>query len=57
MEEYLENGARLGWLIDPINKQVQVYRPGLPVEVLDSPEKVSGDPELPGFELNMVEIW
>ena len=57
MEEYLENGARLGWLIDPINKQVHVYRPGVPVEILDSPATISGDPELPGFELNMVEIW
>ena len=37
MEEYLENGARLGWLIDPINKQVHVYRPGVQVEILDRP--------------------
>ena len=57
MEEYLENGARLGWLIDPINRRVHVYRPGEPVATLESPETVSGDPVLPGFELNLVEIW
>lgn len=57
MEEYLENGARLGWLVDPIEKRVHIYRPGQPIEVLDGPETVSGDPELPGFELNLAEIW
>ena len=57
MEEYLDNGARLGWLIDPINKQVQVYRPGEAVIILDEPETVSGDPVLPGFVLNVQEIW
>ena len=57
MEEYLENGARLGWLIDPINRRVHVYRPGEPVATLENPETVSGDPVLPGFELNLVEIW
>ena len=54
MEEYLENGARLGWLIDPINRRVHVYRPGEPVQVLESPETVSGNPVLPGFELDLV---
>ena len=57
MEEYLENGARLGWLIDPINRRVHVYRPGEPVQVLESPETVSGNPVLSGFELDLVEIW
>ena len=57
MEEYLENGARLGWLIDPINRQVHIYRPGEEVLVLDEPETVSGDPVLPGFVLNLQEIW
>ena len=57
MQEYLENGARLGWLIDPINKQVHVYRPGEAVIILDEPETVSGDPVLPGFVLQLQEIW
>ena len=57
MEEYLENGARLGWLIDPLNRRVYIYRPGEPVEVLESPEAVSGEPVLPGFELDLREIW
>lgn len=57
MEEYLENGARLGWLIDPINRSVYIYRPGEPMEVLESPETISGEPVLPGFELDLRDIW
>ncbi len=57
MQEYLDNGARLGWLIDPEPRQVYVYRPETPVERLDSPEAISGDPILPGFVLDMSEIW
>ena len=57
MEEYRENGALLGWLIDPIERQVYVYRPELPVEQLDNPGRVSADPELAGFVLELGEIW
>jgi len=57
MEEYIENGARLGWLIDPINGRVHVYRPGAEADVLEGPETVSGDPVLPGFVLDLQEIW
>ncbi len=57
MEEYIQNGARLGWLVDPIQRRVHVYRPDAYAEVLDSPSAVSGDPVLPGFELNLQEIW
>ena len=57
MEEYLQNGARLGWLIDPINKRVHIYRAGEEVEILDGPATVSGDPVLPGFVLDLQEIW
>ena len=49
MERYLANGAKLGWLIDPYHRRVYIYRPGVPVEVLDDPETISGDPILPGF--------
>jgi Uma2 family endonuclease len=57
MQEYLDNGARLGWLIDPIDKRVHVYRPGQPVEILDNPPTLSGDPILPGFTLRVQELW
>ena len=57
MDEYMENGARLGWLVDPLQKRVHVYRPGTSVEVLDDPATVSGETVLPGFELNIQEIW
>ena len=59
MEEYLENGARLGWLIDPIdpNHRVYIYRPGAALEILEAPESLSGEPELPGFVLEMGRIW
>jgi Uma2 family endonuclease len=58
MEEYVENGARLGWLIDPFGpRRVYVYRPGASVEVLEAPKTLSGDPELPGFVLDLERIW
>ena len=57
MEEYVENGVRLGWLIDPRQRHVYIYRPGKAVEVLEDPATVSGDPELPGFTLDLLEIW
>ncbi|MBM4259114.1 MAG: Uma2 family endonuclease [Deltaproteobacteria bacterium] len=57
MQEYIENGARLGWLIDPLEQRVHIYRPGQPVEVLDNPPTVGGDPVLPGFALNVRELW
>lgn len=55
--EYIENGARLGWLIDPAARRVYVYRPGQEVETLDAPETVAGDPVLPNFLLQLLEIW
>ena len=57
IHEYIENGAQLGWLVDPIQKRVHIYRPGTSVEVLDKPDTVSGEPLLSGFELNLREIW
>ena len=57
MDEYIENGARLGWLIDPETRRLQIYRPLRPIEVLDQPPQVSGEPELPGFVLDLGEIW
>src|ERR1043166_4531915 len=57
MEEYAANGAQLGWLIDPQERRVYVYRPQAQAEVLDDPETVSGDPVLKGFILNLQDIW
>ena len=59
MEEYMENGVRLGWLIDPLDPQrrVYIYRPDADVEVLEAPESLSGDPELPEFTLDLQPIW
>jgi Uma2 family endonuclease len=57
MEEYIANGAQLGWLIDPVEKKVYLYRPGAQVECLDNPETVSGDPLLKSFTLSLEEIW
>src|SRR5437867_1239903 len=57
MEEYRESGAQLGWLLDPMNKQVHVYRQGAPAEVLDAPTSVSGEPLLRGFVLAVPQIW
>ncbi len=57
MLEYLDNGAQLGWLIDPLEQKVHVYRPQAPVELLDNPTTVSGDPLLPGFILDLGPFW
>ena len=57
MTEYIENGTHLGWLIDAKNQKVYVYRPEQPVECLESPESVTGDPILPQFVFRPSEIW
>ncbi|MBD2244130.1 Uma2 family endonuclease [Nostoc sp. FACHB-888] len=57
MQEYIDNGASLGWLIDRQNRKVYIYRPNREVEILENPEAVSGNPELPGFILRMTKIW
>jgi len=57
LEEYIANGAMLGWLIDRKNRTVHIYRPGQAPEILENPETVNGDPELPGFVLQMAKIW
>lgn len=57
MREYIENGARLGWLIDPESRRVYVYHPDGPVRELEAPETLSGDPVLSGFVLDLREIW
>ncbi len=57
MQEYIDNGARLGWLIDPRDKRVHVYRPSQLVGLLDNPATLSGDPVLPGFVLHVQELW
>ena len=56
MQEYLENSVRLGWLIDPQNQRVEVYRQGRDVEVLQSPTTLSGEDVLPGFVLDLTQI-
>ncbi|MBO0351381.1 Uma2 family endonuclease [Phormidium pseudopriestleyi FRX01] len=53
MREYLENGVRLGWLIDRQNIRVEIYRPGQDVEIIESPETLSGEDVLPGFVLDL----
>lgn len=57
MQEYIENGAQLGWLIDPFKKKIYVYRPQVAVKVLDNPPDISGDPLLRGFTLDVESLW
>ncbi len=57
MEEYIENGAKMGWLIEPENKQVQIYCPDRAVEICSNLSSVSGRNLLPEFELDLTEIW
>ena len=57
MKEYMESGARLGWLIDPKRERVEVYRAKKAVEILSRPDELSGESVLPGFLLNLRRIW
>lgn len=57
MDEYIENGSLLGWLIDPESRHVHVYRPNSTVVVIENVSQISADPELPGFVLDLKEIW
>ncbi len=57
MQEYLDSGTRLGWLINPSDRQVEIYRPDCPPEILSAPPFLSGDPVLPGFTLNLSWLW
>lgn len=57
MREYIENGASLGWLIDQKNQRVEIYRPGKDVEILEHPTSLSGENILPGFILDLTELW
>ncbi len=56
MREYINNGTRLGWLIDPQNRRVEIYRPGRDVEVLENPSNLSGEDVLPGFTLDLRRV-
>jgi len=57
MDEWIANGARLGWLLDPEPRHVYVYRSGESIEHLDDPPTLSGDPLMPGFVLDLREVW
>ncbi len=57
MDEYRNNGTLLGWLINPKNKQVEIYRQGQPKEILNQPSSLSGEDILPDFVLNLESIW
>ena len=57
MREYLANGVRLGWLLDPRTHTAYIYRPGAPVERLKQPTSLAGDPVLPGFVLDLSTVW
>lgn len=57
MREYMNNGATLGWLINRPQQQVEIYRPDREVEILSSPTTLSGENVLPGFVLDLAQIW
>lgn len=57
MQEYLDNGIKLGWLINPQTQQIEIYCPQKSVEILQSPKSISGEPILPNFTLNLAWLW
>ncbi|MCV3214719.1 Uma2 family endonuclease [Plectonema radiosum NIES-515] len=57
MQEYMNAGVKLAWLIDRKTRSVEIYRQGQPKEVLDSPTSLSGEDILPGFVLDLLFVW
>ena len=57
MQEYLDNGVKLGWLIEPKAKTVEIHRQGKPVEILNNPKTLSGENVLSGFVLDLSKIF
>jgi Uma2 family endonuclease len=57
MQEYINNGLRLGWLINPQDRQVEIYKAGQPKQVLQNPNQVDGDDVLPGFVVDLSILW
>lgn len=57
MREYIDNGAKLGWLINRQHRQAEIYQPRLAVEVLENPVELSGEEVLPGFVLSLRRVW
>lgn len=57
MQEYLDNGARLGWLLNPETQQAEIYRPGQPVEILQAPAFLADEEVLPNFTLDLTWFW
>lgn len=57
MQEYMENHVRLGWLIDRSTRKVEIYRQNQEVELLENPATLSGEDVLPGFVLDLTEVW
>jgi len=57
MEEYMDNGCLLGWLLDPKHKRVAIYRQGQSVEILENPQTLSGEDVLPNFVLDINSLW
>jgi Uma2 family endonuclease len=57
MQEYQDNGVRLGWLINPQDRQVEIYRLGKDKQVVQSPTQLSGEDVLAGFTLDLTTVW
>ena len=57
MKEYIDNGVKLGWLIEPKSKIVEIYRQDQLPEILDNPQSLSGENILPGFILDLTNIF
>ena len=57
MQEYMANGVKLGWLINRKQRQVEIYRSGQPVEILENPTQLSGEGVLPEFTLDLQIVW
>ena len=57
MHEWIDNGAQLGWLIQPDAREIMIYRPGIDPELRRNPETIEGEGPVAGFALDLTAIW
>ena len=57
MQEYIDSGLRCSWLINPKDRQVEIYRVNQPKQVLQNPKQIHGEDVLPGFVFDLATLW
>ena len=57
MAEWMQGGVSVGWLVDPFEEEVHIYRPNADIELHQRPAQLEVGPELPGLTISFARIW